>query len=309
MKELQRVVIIGATGAIGIALTKLLSEKSIPVLAVIRKHSSRRKYIDGLPNVMVIECNLSEFDKLRNDDLGQYDVIFNLAWEGSDQGSRQNPDIQKKNIDYIPAIIDFAQRSGCKTFIGAGSQAEYGHVSGRINEDYPLNPVSEYGKAKLQVEILSREICKTKGIRHIWTRIFSVYGPGMGMDSLITYSISEMIKGRSPQMTNGEQLWDFMYAEDAAVALYLLARSELSDGVFCIASGESKSIKEYAIIIRDVVNPEVELQFGAIPYQKNQAMELIGDISNLKRETGFKPSVPFDVGIKRTFEWMKSEIL
>ena len=309
MKELQRVVIIGATGAIGIALTKLLSEKSIPVLAIIRKHSSRRKYIDGLPNVMVIECNLSEFDKLRNDDLGQYDVIFNLAWEGSDQGSRQNPDIQKKNIDYIPAIIDFAQRSGCKTFIGAGSQAEYGHVSGRINEDYPLNPVSEYGKAKLQVEILSREICKAKGIRHIWARIFSVYGPGMGMDSLITYSISEMIKGRSPQMTNGEQLWDFMYAEDAAVALYLLARSELSDGVFCIASGESKSIKEYAIIIRDVVNPEVELQFGAIPYQKNQAMELIGDISNLKRETGFKPSVPFDVGIKRTFEWMKSEIL
>ena len=271
----------GATGAIGIALVKLLSNKNIPVLAVIRKNSSRRKYVDGLPNVEIIESDISDFDKLAADASKKYDVIFDLAWEGSDQGSRHDPDIQKKNIDYIPAIIRFAQRSGCKTFIGAGSQAEYGRVSGRINEDHSLNPESEYGKAKLQVEELSREICNANGIRHIWTRIFSVYGPGMGMDSLITYSISEIMKGNSPQMTKGEQLWDFLYA--------------------------GKSIKEYTNIIRDVVNPKVELQFGAIPYQKNQVMELIGDISKLKRETGFKPSVSFNVGIKRMFDWMKSE--
>lgn len=307
MQEMQGAIITGATGAIGIALTKLLSNNDIPVLAVIRKNSSRRKYIDGLPNVEIVESDISDFDKLATDDPEKYDVIFDLAWEGSDQGSRQNPDIQKKNVEYIPAIIGFAQRSGCKTFVGAGSQAEYGRVSGRINEDYPLNPVSEYGKAKLQVEELSRDICKTMGIRHIWTRIFSVYGPGMGMDSLITYSISEIMKGRSPQMTKGEQLWDFMYADDAAAALYLLATSKSADGVYCVASGEGKSIKEYTNIIRDVVDPQVGLQFGVIPYQKNQVMELIGDISKLKTETGFKPTVPFDVGIMRMYEWMKSE--
>ncbi len=308
MKELQGAIITGATGAIGIALTKLLSDKGISVLAVIRKNSSRRKYIDGLPNVEILECNLSDYDKAASDGSGRYDVIFDLAWEGSDQGSRQNPDIQKKNIEHLPAIIEFARRNGCKTFIGAGSQAEYGRVSGRINEDYPLNPVSEYGKAKFQVEKLSRDICKAKGIRHIWPRIFSVYGPGMGMDSLITYSISEIMKGSSPKMTKGEQLWDFMYADDAALALYLLAANETAEGVYCIAGGEGKSIKEYTNIIRDVVNPEVELHFGEIPYQENQVMELIGDISKLKRETGFQASVPFDVGIKRMANWMNSEI-
>ena len=301
-------VITGATGAIGIALTKLLSDKNIPVLAVIRKNSCRRKYIDGLPNVKVLECDLSDFDKLAVDDSVKYDVIFDLAWEGSNQGARQDPEIQKKNVDYIPAIIDFAQRSGCKTFIGAGSQAEYGRVSGRINEEYPLNPLSEYGKAKLQVENLSRDICKSRGIRHIWTRIFSVYGPGMGMDSLITYSISEIMKGNSPKMTKGEQLWDFMYADDAAAALFLLAANETAEGVYCIAGGEGKSIREYTEIIRDEVNPEVELRFGEIPYQENQVMELIGDISKLKRVAGFKTSVPFEVGIKRMVDWMRSEI-
>ena len=309
MKELQGAIITGATGAIGIALTKLLSHKKIPVLAVIRKNSSRKKYINGLPNVKVLECDLSDFDRLEIDRSEKYDVIFDLAWEGSNQGARQDPEIQEKNVGYIPAIIDFAQRSGCKTFIGAGSQAEYGRVSGRINEDYPLNPLSEYGKAKLKAERLSRDICRTKGIRHIWTRIFSVYGPGMGMDSLITYSISEIMKGNSPKMTKGEQLWDFMYADDAAVALYLLAANQSTGGVYCVAGGEGKSIKEYTEIIRDVANPEVELHFGEIPYQENQVMELIGDISKLKRETGFKISVPFDAGIKKLVEWMISENL
>lgn len=308
VKELQGAIITGATGAIGIALTKLLSGKGIPVLAVIRTNSSRRKYIHGLPNVKIVECDLSGFDKLPANDSVGYDVIFDLAWEGSDQGSRQDPAIQKRNIDYISAIIGFALRNGCNTFIGAGSQAEYGRVSGKINEDYPLNPVSEYGKAKLQVEELSRDICKTNGIRHIWTRIFSVFGPGMGMDSLITYSISEFLKGNSPQMTKGEQLWDFMYAADAALALYLLAVNESANGVYCVASGEGKSIKEYTTIIRDVVNPEIELHFGSIPYSENQVMELIGDISKLKRDTGFKPSVLFEVGIKNMAEWMKSEV-
>ena len=308
MKELQGAIITGATGAIGIALSKLLSDKNIPVLAVVRKNSSRRKYIEGIAGVEIIECSLSDFDELETDGSVKYDAIFDLAWEGSDQGSRQNPDIQKKNIEYIPAIIEFARRYGCKTFVGAGSQAEYGRVSGRINEDHPLNPVSEYGKAKMQVENISRRLCESYAIRYVWPRIFSVYGPGMGMDSLITYSISEIMKGNSPKMTKGEQLWDFMYAEDAALALYLLAANELAEGVYCIASGKGKSIKEYTNIIRDVVNPEVELHFGEIPYQENQVMELVGDISKLKRDTGFEASVPFDVGIKRMAKWMSSEI-
>ena len=308
MKNINGAIITGATGAIGIALSKLLSEKNIPVLAVIRKNSARRKYIDGLPDVDILECDISDFDIVEADGSVHYDVIFDLAWEGSDQGSRQNPDIQKKNIEYIPSIIRFAQRSGCKTFIGAGSQAEYGRVSGKINEEHPLNPVTEYGKAKLQVENLSREICTAKGIRYVWPRIFSVYGPGMGMDSLITYSISEIMKGNSPKMTKGEQIWDFMYADDAALALYLLAVNESAEGVYCISGGEGMSVREYTTIIRDVANPEVELKFGEIPYQENQVMELVGDISKLKKETGFKSSVPFDVGIMRMVEWMKSEI-
>ena len=255
-------------------------------------------------NVRIIECDLADYDQLEKDDEVEYDVLYDLAWEGSDQASRNDPDKQKKNVEHISKIIDLAVKFGVKTFIGAGSQAEYGRVSGRISEDCPMMPVSEYGKAKLEVESLSRKLCKDRNIRYVWTRIFSVYGPGMGMDSLITYSISEMLNGRTPKMTKGEQIWDFMFAGDAANALYLLALHGIEGQVYCIAGGEGKSIKEYMTIIQSVANPSVELRFGEIPYQDNQVMELVGDISKLQRDTGFAVSFSFEEGIKKMVEWM-----
>ena len=309
---MKGVVITGATGAIGISLVRYFSSKSIPVLAFVREQSARRKYIEDLPHVMIRDCSLSrlpEFvlDNEINDNA--FDVIYHLGWEGSDRDSRNDPDIQAKNIEYTKNVIDLAKRIGCKTFIGAGSQAEFGSVEGVIDETVPSNPVSEYGKAKLKVEQFSREYCSELGIRHIWTRIFSVYGPGMGMDSLITYSIRELMNGKSPKSTKGEQIWDFLYSDDAAEALYLLALKGRDKDVYCISGGEGKMVKEYLEIMRDVINPSVELVFGEVPYSPNQIMELVGDISKLKNDTGFKPEISFEEGIRRMRDWMTGEKL
>ena len=53
-------------------------------------------------------------------------------------------------------------------------------------------------------------------------------------------------------------------------------------------------------------NKEVTLQIGAIPYATDQVMYLCADISELTKDTGFKPEVTFDSGIEKTVQWMKS---
>ena len=310
MTAIRGVVVTGATGAIGISLIKLLSSKKIPVLAIIREHSSRRRFIEDLPCVLIRECNLSDIpDFAIDNEVSDYsfDVIYHLGWEGSDRDSRNNPDIQKKNITYTMNVIDLAVRLGCTAFIGAGSQAEYGRVEGNIDENVPSKPVTEYGKAKLLVEQASRKYCTNLGIKHVWTRIFSVYGPGMGMDSLITYSIAEMMNGNCPKSTAGEQIWDFMYSDDAAKALFLLALNGNINNTYCIASGEGKPVKEYIEIIRNIVNPSLELKLGEIPYSPNQIMKLVGDISKLKNDTAFEPEISFEEGIRYMYDWMITE--
>ena len=89
--------------------------------------------------------------------------------------------------------------------------------------------------------------------------------------------------------------------------MYLLALNGMDADVYCIASGEGKKVKDYLNIIRNVVNPSVNLKFGEIPYSPNQVMKLIGDISKLKSDTGFEPEISFEEGIRRMREWMTSE--
>jgi len=73
--------------------------------------------------------------------------------------------------------------------------------------------------------------------------------------------------------------------------------------VYCLGSGKGKKLREYIEKIRDTVAPDAKLGIGEIPYAKNQVMYLCADISDLKNDTGFVPSISFDEGIKMTVKW------
>lgn len=214
--------------------------------------------------------------------------------------------MQTLNIKYTLDAVELAKRLGCNTFIGAGSQAEYGRVEGIILPDTPTNPENGYGIAKLTAGYMSRILSNQYNIRHIWTRIFSVYGPYNDKNAMIMKSISEMIENKtSPNYTKGEQIWDYIYSKDVAEALYLIAEKGKNNSIYCIAQGESRPLYQYINIIKDCIDESIELKLGAIPYNSNQVMNLQADISNLKNDTGFYPKYNFRQGIKETIKWYK----
>ena len=90
------------------------------------------------------------------------------------------------------------------------------------NSLHSNNSETAYGKAKLKAGISSRSLCKELGIRHIWTRVLSIYGPFDGPNTLITSTIRKIINGERPALTAGEQVWDYLYSKDAAKALLML---------------------------------------------------------------------------------------
>ena len=61
-------------------------------------------------------------------------------------------------------------------------------------------------------------------------------------------------------------------------------------------------------VIRDVVNPSLEIGIGERDYYPNQVMRLTADISELTEDTGFVPEIDFAEGIRRTMEWYKGEV-
>lgn len=296
---MKKAVVTGPTGVIGTALIDKLVAEGTEVYAVCRHNSKRIDTISKNPLVHTVKCDMDNFAELKNFIGTACDAFFNLAWGGTeDPLNRFDMDLQTQNIKYSLDAVKAAKDLACKVFIGAGSQAEYGTKSGVMRPDTYPEPVSGYGMAKLCAGQMTRYQCQQAGIRHIWPRILSIYGVGDGKQTLISSAIRSMLAGEKLSMTAGEQLWDYLYAGDVADALFAMAENGKDGAVYVVGSGQVRPLKDYINIIRDLIDSNLEIGFGDIPYFKDQVMHLEADITSLTNDTGWKPKTSFEEGIK-----------
>ena len=118
-----------------------------------------------------------------------------------------------------------------------------------MRPDTPAFPENGYGMAKLCAGQMSRELCAKLGIRHIWARILSVYGPCDGAKTMVMSSIRQLLAGESPAFTKGEQQWDYLYAKDAGRALYLLGEKGRAGSIYCLGSGQKRPLREQSLAL------------------------------------------------------------
>lgn len=295
---MKKIVITGATGAIGTAIIKNLAENNIEVLVLCRPGSGRIKNILQNDLVNIRYCDLSELSSFSYND-NDFDVFYHLAWDGTNGPSRDDMYLQNQNVKYALDAVALAKKLGCKRFIGVGSQAEYGRVEGKLRPDTPVNPTMGYGIAKLTAGLMTRQYAHQLGLEHIWVRVLSVYGPNDGPNSLVRSTIRKLQNGETPKLTKCDQLWDYLYSGDAARAFRLLGEKGCDGKTYVLGSGQVRPLRKYVEEIRDLISPGAKLDFGAIPYYPHQVMHLEADIRELTADTGFIPQTPFDRGIQK----------
>lgn len=307
------VIITGGTGVLGVALIRSLLKKKIIVTALVRKNTKRIKYLPEDKNLVIVECDLAQLSTASSwMKEGSYNAFFHLGWDACslavDKEHWNDMHLQNKNIGYVLDAVELCHKIACPLFIGAGSQAEYGYYSEPVTENSSVSPVTGYGAAKLCACKMSGIMCEKYGIRHVWTRLFSVYGPYDSGESLIGSSIFKLLRGDSPQYTEGSQIWDYLYSFDAAEALFLLMEYGKDREIYCVANGNSQCLREYLNLVHAIVNPNISPQFGSVPLKKKQVMYMAADISKLQKETGFSPKFSFGEGIAAMLDWAKDEL-
>lgn len=303
----MRIVITGATGAIGIALVKLCISMEYEVLAICHRGSERIQRLPKSPLVRILELSMDEYrDFVPDSSLANCDIFYHFSWKGTVGTARNDTKLQYENIGCALEAVKLATRLGCHTFVGAGSQAEYGRTDGLLSAQTAVFPENGYGIAKLCAGQLTRLLCRQLGLKHIWTRILSVYGPYDGEQSMIISAVRKLLRGEIPEFTKGEQQWDYLYSDDAAKAILLAGKYGRDGAVYCIGSGKTRRLAEYITVLRDAIDQELPVRIGAVPYADKQVMYLCADISDLQHDTGFVPEIEFEEGIQRTIDWVKS---
>ena len=282
---------------IGVALTAHLLDAGVEVFALVRPGSPHAGRLAPRPGLKLVETDLSALAHVSLPAVPGA-AFFHLGWVGSDGKSRGDASLQDRNVAWSLGAVRLAAKIQAGVFLFAGSQAEYGRVEGTITADTPPHPDTPYGRAKLEAESRCAAACREAGIRFGGLRIFSVYGPFDGENTLISYLIRSFQRAESPKLTPCGQTWNYLYALDAARAVALVATLGRDGAIYNLASDDTRPLRSYVEELRAIVNPEVTVDYGAVPYAENQVMNLRVDTTPLQRDTGFSPACPFEDAIK-----------
>lgn len=297
---MKKIVITGATSFIGVHLIKEWIKEPCEIFAIVRPNSFNITRLPQDEKIHIIEREMSEYDNLIYD-IKEADCFYHLAWEGGRSPYRDDAELQKKNYVCSLKAFDSAVSMGCTFFLGSGSQAEYGSINGLADENYPCSPNTEYGKEKLHTYQTLSAKAKDSGIRFIWMRIFSIYGKYDYSKTLVMSVIDKMKKNKPVELTFCTQLWDYLNVEDAARAMKKFVLSNCDNGVYNVASGDYKPLREFVEIIKEVTGSRSKVRFGAVEYGANEPVNLTPDVRKIKNALSWAPEIEFKEGIKKIF--------
>lgn len=303
-----RVVVSGANSFIGLELIKQLSNKNYYIYALVRKDASNVNVLKHYKNVEVIYYTLDTIMELEKVIGVSCDIFIHLAWAGIRGVKRNDEIIQRKNFEWACDAFELARLLSCEIFVTAGSQAEYGNVQGKIIKESTLgNPVTQYGKYKEKFYRFLRDQASVCGIRIIEPRFFSLYGPYDYSGSLITTLIKKMKKDEVCNLTKAENWWNYLYVSDAANAVIKLIEKQECEGIFNVASDDSRLLREYVEEIREILGSNSNIVYGALPYPQGGKIDLLVDISKITTVTDWRALVEFDDGIQYTNDFLEEK--
>jgi len=288
----------GATGLVGSSLLRKLLREGAETGVLVWEPRELQRIEDLVPRVTL----LSDRESIR---AFAPEVVFHLAWSGVTRDTRNLPAQIHVNVPYALEVFRLAADAGARTWIGLGSQAEYGETTELLHETTAARPVEAYGVAKLAVATMTEKLCRLASMRYVWIRLVAAYGPADDHRRLIPMLIRTLAARESPSLTSGEQYVDYLYVEDVADALWAAAANEGVDGVFNLASGNPVRVRELAELVRDLIAPGVQLGFAP---SNGGARDLRADVSRFCAATQWTPRTTLREGVEKTIRWYRESV-
>ena len=298
---MKSVIITGAGGFIGSALTEKLLSKGIHVTAVdIDKNKLMQRFKH--PNISFVEASFENYPTLHKQIPYPADVFYHFAWQGVSGGDYKNIEVQEKNVISSRIALEESIKIGCGKFIYLGSSHEYLLSKNSIDNQYVESSV--YGTAKKMGEIWCRTLAKDK-IIFISALFTNVFGVGDHSQRSTNTFIFQLLDGKDLNLIEGTNLHDWTYIDDAVDGLIAVAERGKNGRQYYIGSRKLRKFSEIIRDVRDIVNPNSKLLFGTYPENSFVDYSKI-DLELLYKDTGFECCTNFKKSIIKTMEWIKS---
>ncbi len=274
-----RVVITGATGFIGNALTKRLNQDGV--------------HVEGLSSEDGDIANIDLDVRLANN---KPDYVIHLAGRTFVPASWKDPfDFYRVNVLGTLNVAEYCRRHGI-SLIYLSAYVYGSTVSLPIREDSFVKPNNPYALSKFLGEEVCRQYSEAFGLSVVIFRPFNVYGPGQSKSFLIPTIINQVLNNDVVELDSLEPRRDYIYIDDLTDVIALSLKSSLVARIYNIGSGYSMSVLDVVqtILLKAGVNKSV---ISRNIKRENEVMDVVADISRLNDELGWSPKFKLADGV------------
>src|SRR5215467_343780 len=226
-------------------------------------------------------------------------------------------------LNLLQSIVDNGLE--LEKFDTAGTSEEYGNVREAVahqhdfddagglilHERSPINPKSIYATAKVAADFLTMNYHDAYGIPGVVTRMFNNYGPRQNPRYVTGTIITQALERPTIELGQLDPLRDFCFCTDGVRGHLTVAARGIPGDVYVYGQGENISMADWAGMIlrigeengfwpagREIVTSESRFRPGA-----SEVMALRVGFEKLNTETGWRPTVSWEEGIRRTIAW------
>ncbi|SVB20304.1 uncharacterized protein METZ01_LOCUS173158, partial [marine metagenome] len=207
--------------------------------------------------------------------LGKPDVLLHLAWQGLPNYNSLHHLQSELPIQYN--FLNNLICQGLTSIVVTGTCFEYGMQSGCLSEDLETKPSNPYAIAKDSLRQRLEILKKQYDFNLTWARLFYIYGDGQSEESIYSQLKTSIQNSEKKfNMSEGEQLRDFLPIEKVSQHLINLVILNKNIGIVNVCSGKPISVQKLVKSWLEENNWSIELNLGYYPYPNYEPMDFWG---------------------------------
>lgn len=246
------------------------------------------------------------FDLFTEED---FDIVVNFAAESHVDRSIEDPGVfLETNIMGTQVLMDACREYGIERFHQVSTDEVYGDLpldkpELMFTEETSITTSSPYSASKASADLLVEAYHRTFGLPVTISRCSNNYGPYQFPEKLIPLMISKALAEEElPVYGKGENVRDWLYVEDHCRAIDLILHKGQEGEVYNIGGhNERSNLEVVKTIVDELDKPESLINF--VEDRAGHDLRYAIDSAKINNELGWKPTILFDEGIKKTIQW------
>jgi nucleoside-diphosphate-sugar epimerase len=311
----MRYLVTGGAGFIGSNIVDELLRRAHDVTVLDDFSSGKEENLaHAAKNIRLIRGDICDLEAAREACDG-VDYVLHLAARTSVPRSVKDPiETNRVNIDGTLNVLVAARDAGVRRVVYAASSAAYGETPTLPKvETMPSEPISPYGVTKLVGEMYAQLFGRAYGLENVSIRYFNVFGPRQDPTSQYSGVLSRfmlaIIDGSSPVVYgDGEQSRDFTYVDNVVnISLRACEADDASGKVFNGGTGVRISLNEVLMLLGKITGQKIKAKYD--PPRSGDILHSQADITLAAGLLGYRPSVNFEDGLRRTWKWYSDALV